>query len=89
MSETNSNQNAEVTSFQLGDYIIDIPKDLQDKVLINDLFQESAEASLGDTDCCDHSTSQSRCCNVMCESYLLFGVRFGEFLIWKSFIFWV
>lgn len=68
MSDTKSNENAEVTSFQLGDYIIDIPKDLQDKVLINDLFQESAEGSLGDTDSWGNSTAQSRNCNVMCTS---------------------
>ena len=69
MSETNQNNDADITSFQIGDYIIDIPNDLQDKILINDLFQES-DNSQNDCDSWGNSTTQSNCCNVTCKGII-------------------
>jgi hypothetical protein len=76
MSETNSNDNPEVTSFQIGDYIIDIPNDLQDKILINDLFQESGNVNQNDCDSWGLSTAQRDCHNVTCKIFNLKFVRY-------------
>jgi hypothetical protein len=72
MSEPNMSDNPEVTSFQIGDYIIDIPNDLQDKILINDLFQESGNMQSDDCDSWGNSTAQSNCCNVTCKNKFYF-----------------
>lgn len=57
-----------MTSFQLGEYIIDIPNDLQDKVLINNLFQEATGRGKGDCDSWGNSTTHSNGHNVTCKS---------------------
>ena len=68
MSGTKSNDNPEVASFQLGDYIIDIPSELQDKVLINNLFQESYEGSHSECDSWGNLTTNCVSSNVTCKS---------------------